>query len=100
MKRLFNKGLVVFAAATMIATLNVEHVFAQRPSRQAAGFLVVADQVQQRHREVDRFPEVHLSKRQIETVIHQDQIVAISDQAAQTIVTTGKVITGQDFVQV
>ncbi|RZK21026.1 MAG: hypothetical protein EOO86_02460 [Pedobacter sp.] len=37
MKRLFNKGLVVFAAATMIATLNVEHVFAQRPSRAGGG---------------------------------------------------------------
>lgn len=33
MNRLLNKGLVVFAAAAMIATLSVESVSAQRPSR-------------------------------------------------------------------
>jgi len=33
MNRLFNKGLVVFAAAAMIATLSIETVSAQRPSR-------------------------------------------------------------------
>ena len=33
MNRLLNKGLVVFAAAAMIATLSMESVSAQRPSR-------------------------------------------------------------------
>jgi hypothetical protein len=33
MNRLLNKGLVVFAAAAMIATLSIENVSAQRPSR-------------------------------------------------------------------
>lgn len=33
MNRLLNKGLVVFAAAAMIATLSIESVSAQRPSR-------------------------------------------------------------------
>lgn len=33
MNRLLNKGLVVFAAAAMIATLSIETVSAQRPSR-------------------------------------------------------------------
>ncbi|QPH41586.1 DUF6515 family protein [Pedobacter endophyticus] len=37
MKRLLNKGLVVFAAAAMIATLSVESVSAQRPSRGGGG---------------------------------------------------------------
>lgn len=33
MKRLLNKGVVVFAVAAMLATINVENVSAQRPSR-------------------------------------------------------------------
>ncbi|UKT64053.1 DUF6515 family protein [Pedobacter mucosus] len=37
MNRLLNKGLVVFAAAAMIATLNLESVSAQRPSRAGGG---------------------------------------------------------------
>ena len=37
MKRLLNKGLVVFAAAAMIATLSIESVSAQRPSRSGGG---------------------------------------------------------------
>lgn len=37
MNRLLNKGLVVFAAAAMIATLSVESVSAQRPSRSGGG---------------------------------------------------------------
>ncbi|RYZ92190.1 MAG: hypothetical protein EOP47_30590, partial [Sphingobacteriaceae bacterium] len=38
MNRLLNKGLVVFAAAAMIATLNIESVSAQRASRGGGGF--------------------------------------------------------------
>lgn len=37
MNRLLNKGLVVFAAAAMIATLSIENVSAQRPSRGGGG---------------------------------------------------------------
>jgi len=38
MNRLLNKGLVVFAAAAMIATLSIESVSAQRPSRSGGSF--------------------------------------------------------------
>jgi len=37
MKRLLSKGLLVFAAAAMITTLNAEDVLAQRPSRAGGG---------------------------------------------------------------
>ena len=37
MNRLLNKGLVVFAVAAMIATLSIESVSAQRPSRGGGG---------------------------------------------------------------
>ncbi len=37
MNKLLNKGLVVFAAAAMIATFNFESVSAQRPSRSGGG---------------------------------------------------------------
>ncbi|PWS27131.1 hypothetical protein DHW03_14100 [Pedobacter yonginense] len=33
MNRLFNRSLVVFAVAALVATLNVDNAFAQRPSR-------------------------------------------------------------------